>query len=179
MRDVEGAKFIWYDAIDEILSLTANDNGVPGSMDQGVLVPGMGTLIAPVDLTEKGNGDAEPLLPPRSGPPSSTGIDHESTGSSPRTRATNLIGCRGKRTSSKPTKRAKVVRNLMEALEKLADSTAEIEKLMIETALTMHKENLLDCQENKKLELEMFQLQQASGERMASMFADVLKKSTK
>ena len=141
-------------------------------------VPGTRTSTALVDLIEEDNGDVEPSSPPHSGPPSSTGIDHKSIGSSPRTRTANLIGCCGKGISSKPTKRAKVDRNLMEALDKLADSMAEIEKLRIETTLTMHKENLFDCQENRILELEMFQLQQASGERMASIFADVLKKST-
>ena len=98
-----------------------------------------------MDLTEEGHGDAEPSSPPRSGPPSSTGIDHESTGSSPRTRAANLIGCRGKGTSSKPTKKARIDRKLMEASDKLANSMVEIERLKIETALTMHKENLLNC----------------------------------
>ena len=66
----------------------------------------------------------------------------------------------------------------MEALDKPTDSMVEIEKLRIKITLTMHKDNLLHRQENRKLELEMFQLQQASGEGMASMFADVLKKST-
>ena len=32
----DGAKFIWYDQINEILSLTAKAIGVPGGMDQGV-----------------------------------------------------------------------------------------------------------------------------------------------
>ena len=39
----------------------------------------------------------------------------------------------------------------------------------------MHKNNLIERQENKKLELEMFRLQQASREMMATMFAEVVK----
>ena len=66
----------------------------------------------------------------------------------------------------------------MDSLDRLADSTAEIERLRIEAALTMHKDNLIERQENRKLELEMFRLQQASGERMAAMFAEVVKKNS-
>ena len=68
----------------------------------------------------------------------------------------NLVGCRGKGTSSQPSKRPTIERNLMETLDKMADSIAEIEKLRIEATLTMHKNNLVECQENRKLELEMF-----------------------
>ena len=134
------------------MSLTAKANSVLDGMDQSIPVSETGTSTVPVDLTEEGNGDSEPSLPPHS----STGIDHKSTGSSPKTCAANLIGCHGKGTSSKPTKRARVDRNLMEALDKLADSTTKIKKLRIKTALMMHKKNLLNCQENRKLELEMF-----------------------
>lgn len=57
----EGAKFIWFDQIDEILNLTAKANGVPGAMDQGVPVPGTGTSNAPVDVSEEhGDGDQVP-----------------------------------------------------------------------------------------------------------------------
>ena len=87
------------------------------------------------------------------------------------------MGCRGKGTSSQPSKRPKVERNLMETLDRMADSTAEIEKLRIEAALSVHKDNLVDRQETRKLELEMFRLQQESNERLAAMFADVVKKS--
>jgi hypothetical protein len=52
-----------------------------------------------------------------------------------------------------------------------------IQPLRIEAALTMHKDNLIEVQKNKKLELQMFRLQQASGERMAAMFAKVVKKN--
>ena len=176
VRD-EGAKFLWYDEVDEILSLTAKANGVPGGMDQGMPVPGTGTSSAHVDVSEDKFRDGEPLSPPRSGPIPSTSTSHESTGSSPQTRVANLVGCRDKGTFSKPNKRAKVDRNLMDTLDRLVDSTTEIEKLRIEASLTVHRENLLDRQENRKLELDLFQLQQAGNERMASLFADVVKKN--
>ena len=41
----DGDKFIWYDEVDEILSLTAKANGVLGRMDQGVLMPGTGSFM--------------------------------------------------------------------------------------------------------------------------------------
>ena len=121
----DGAKFIWYDAIDEILSLTAKANGVPSGMDQGVLVPGTSTSNTLVDLSKGHEEGGEPS----SLPPSSIGNEYESTGSSPRTCVANLIGCRGKDTSSKPAKRAKIDHNFMDALDRLADSSAKIEKL--------------------------------------------------
>ena len=67
----------------------------------------------------------------------------------------------------------------METLDRMADSTAEIEKLRIEAALTMHKDNLVERQENRKLELQMFRLQQKSSERSAAIYADVVKKTPK
>jgi hypothetical protein len=84
----------------------------------------------------------------------------------------------GKCINFTPAKWARVDKNLMDLLDRLAYSTAEIERLRIETALTMHKDNLIERQENQKLELEMFQLQQASGERMAAMLAEVVKKNS-
>ena len=45
--------------------------------------------------------------------------------------------------------------------------------------MAMHKDNLVDCQEQRKLELEIFQKQQESNERMAAMFADAIKKTAK
>ena len=128
----DGAKFIWYDEIDEILSLTAKANGVPGGMDQGVPMPGTGSSNVPIDVSQEDDGDGEPAWiqsPTHTVPPSSAGTTRDSTGSSPHTRATNLVGCRGKGTSSQPAKRPKVERNLMETLDRMADSTAEIEKV--------------------------------------------------
>ena len=61
----------------------------------------------------------------------------------------------------------------------MADSTTEIEKLRIEATLTVHKDNLVERQKNSKLELEMFRLQHESNERLAAIFADVVKKSAK
>jgi hypothetical protein len=113
---------------------------------------------------------------PQRTPQAHSGGDQQSHGTTLRTRAANLVGVSGKDTNSTPFKRARVDRNLMDTLDRLADSTAEIERLRIEVALTMHKDNLIERQENRKLELEMFRLQHASGERMVAMFAEVVKK---
>ena len=129
------------------MSLTAKANGVPGGMDQDVPMPGTGSSSVPIDVSQEDDGDGEPAWtqsPTHTVPPSSAGTTQNSTGSSPRTRATNLVGCRGKGTSSQPSKMPKVELNLMETLDRMADSTAEIEKLRIETALTVHKDNLVE-----------------------------------
>jgi hypothetical protein len=55
---VGATKFIWYDAIDEILSHTAKANGVSGTMDQGEYVRGIAAL--PMNLEDEGVGDGEP-----------------------------------------------------------------------------------------------------------------------
>jgi len=156
--------------MDDILSLIAKANGVPGGMEQGVLVSGTGTSIAPLDLSQEHDGEGEPSSPLQAALASLIGTEYKSTSTSPQTCVANLVGCCGKGTSSKLAKRAKIDRNLMDALDKLADFSAEIEKLRIEASLTMHKDNLVDCQENKKLELELFQLHQASSKRMATSF---------
>ena len=178
----DGAKFIWYDEIDEILSLIAKANGVPGGMDQGVSMLGTGSSSAPIDVSQEDDGDGEPAWtqsPTHTVPPSSASTTRDSTRNSPRTRTTNLVGCRGKGTSSQPSKRPKVEQNLMETLDRMADSTTKIEKLRIEAALTIHKDNLVERQENRKLELQMFRLQQKSSERLAAMFVNVVKKFAK
>jgi hypothetical protein len=82
----------------------------------------------------------------------------------------------GKGTNSTLAKWARIDRNLMDSFNRVANSTPEIERLRIEAGLTMHKDNLIECQENRKLELEMFRLQQASRERMAAMLGEVVKK---
>jgi hypothetical protein len=175
VRD-DGTKFPWYDQIDEILSLTAKANGVPGAMEQGVPVPGTGISTAATEGCEEPDGDGEPSWV--HSPQVHSGGDQQSHITTPRTRAANLVGVSGKDTNSTPSKRAKVDWNLMNSLDRLTDSTAEIERLRIEAALTMHKDNLIERQENRKLELEMFRLQQTSGERMAAMFAEVVKKNS-
>ena len=119
-----GAKFIWYDEIDEILSLIAKANGVPRGMDQGVPIPRTGSSSAPIDISQEHNGDGEPVWtqsPTHTIPPSSAGTTQDSTGSSPRTWAVNLVGCHGKGTSSQPSKRPRIERNLMETLDRMAD----------------------------------------------------------
>ena len=135
----DGAKWIWFDTMDEILSLSAKATGVPGAMDQGMSVPRIGTTSQPVNLDEGGPSSPIPF-PPHSAANASTG-NIESTGSSPRTRVANLAGVCGKATSSTPSKRARVDRSLMETLDRLVDSNAEIERLRIEASLTMHREN--------------------------------------
>ena len=143
----DGANFIWYDEINEILSLTAKANGVPGGMDQCVLMPGTGSSSAPIDVSQEHDGDDEPAWtqsPTHIVPLSFAGIIQDSTGSSPRTQAVNLVGCRGKGTSSQTSKRPRIERNLMETLDRMVDSTVEFEKLKIEVALTIHKDNLVE-----------------------------------
>ena len=178
----DGAKFIWYDQLNEILSLTAKAVGVPGGMDQGVPIPGTGTSNALIDVSHEDDGDGEPSStqsPTRSGPASSTGTRPMSTGTSPRTCVANLAGVCGKGTSSQPTKKTKTDRNLMDALDRMTESNTEIGKLRIESTMAMHKDNLVDRQEQRKLELEISQKQQESSERMAAMFADAIKKTDK
>jgi len=125
-------KFIWYDAIDEILSHTAKVNGVPGAMDQGESV--RGTAAALVNFKDEGVGDGEPAWTrsPDRIVPAFTGIGNGETRStastSPRTRAANLVGCRGQGTSSS-AKRARVDRDLMDTLNRMSESTATIEKM--------------------------------------------------
>lgn len=87
--------------------------------------------------------------------------------------AANLLGCRGQGTSS-TAKRARVDRDLMDTLNRMSESTATIEKMRIEAVLSMHKDNLLDRQENRRIELEMFKIQQAGNEKLAALFADVV-----
>jgi len=62
----------------------------------------------------------------------------------------------------------------MDAINRLSISTTEIEKFRIKATLTMHKDNLVECQESRKLELE-FQLQQTSSEIMTALFLDLVK----
>ena len=81
VRD-DGAKFIWYDQIDEILSLTAKANGVPGAMDQGVPVPDTGNSSAHTDGYEEADEDGEPSWvhsPQRTNPEAHSGVDHQRT----------------------------------------------------------------------------------------------------
>ena len=67
----------------------------------------------------------------------------------------------------------------MDALDRMTESNTEIEKLRIEATMAMHKDNLINCQEYRKLELERGRLQQESSERMATVFADAIKKTAK
>ena len=178
----DGAKFIWYDQTDEILSFMAKAIGVPGGMDQVVPIPGTGTSNAPIDVNHEDDKDSKPSStqsPTRSGPTSSTGTRPVSTGSSPRIRAIKLAGVRGKGISSQPAKKPRIERNLMDAIDRMIESTTEIEKLRIEATMAMYKDNLVERQEQRKLEHERDRLQQESSEHMAVVFADAIKKTAK
>jgi hypothetical protein len=74
---------------------------------------------------------------------------------SPRTRASNLPRVRGQ-----PVKRRKLASDMAASLDRFCKSTQRIEELKLEVAIKLHKDN-------RKLELEMFKLTQASQERMA------------
>ena len=88
-------------------------------------------------------------------------IPEEDTESS-RTRASNLPGVRGQ-----PVKRRNVARDMAASLDRFCESICKIEELKLEAAIKLHEDN-------EKLELEMFKLTQASQERMANLFANVL-----
>ena len=79
-----------------------------------------------------------------------------------RTRAANLPGIRGQ-----PMKRRRLANDMAATLDRFCESTHRIEEWKLEAAMKMHEDN-------RKLELEMFTLTQASQERMASLFANVL-----
>ena len=104
--------------------------------------------------------------------------DTRSTAStSSRTSAANLVRCRGQGTSS-TAKRPRVDRDLMDTLNRMSESTTTIEKRHIEAALTMHKDNLLDRQENRRIKLQMFKMQQAGNEKSTTLFADIVMRQT-
>ena len=73
-----------------------------------------------------------------------------STGTSLQTCAANLVGVREKGTSSQPAKKDKTDRNLMDALDRMIESNTKIGKLRIEATIAMHKDNLVDRQEQRK-----------------------------
>ena len=68
--------------------------------------------------------------------------------------------------------------DFMDTLNRMRESTTTIEKMRIEVVLSMHKDNLLDRQENRRIELEMFKMQQARNEKLATLFADVVMQRT-
>ena len=151
-------------------------------MNQSVPIPRTRTSNAPIDVNYEDDGDAEPSLtqsPTRSSPASSTNTRPMSTSSSPQTRATNSTGIRGKRTSSQLAKKPRIERNLMDALDRMTESNIEIKKLRIEATMAIHKDNLVERQEQRKLKLERDQLQHDSNERIAAVFVDAIKKIAK
>ena len=68
----------------------------------------------------------------------------------PRSRASNLLGVRGQL-----VKRRKMARDMAASLDRFCEATRRIEELKLEATIKLHKDN-------KKLELEMFKLTQAS-----------------
>ena len=123
------AKFIWYDQIDEIFSLTSKANGVRQTMDREVPLPDTRTSNAPTNVYEKADGDGEPSWvhsPQCTDHEASSGPDQQSNDTTPRTQASNLFGVLEKCTNDTTDKRARVDRNFMDSLNRLVDSTAEI-----------------------------------------------------
>ena len=135
----DGAKWILFDTMDEILSLSVKATGVLGAMHQGVPVPGTGIASQPVNLDE--GGPSSPIPSPLRSVANASIGNVQSIGSSPRTYVANLPGVCGKATSSTPSKRARVDRGLKETLDRLVDSNAEIEHFRIDASLTIHREN--------------------------------------
>ena len=121
-------------------------------MDQDVPIPRTGTSNEPIDVNHKDDGDDEPSStqsPTCSGLASSTSTRPVSTSSSLQMHATNLAGVYGKGISSQPAKKPRIERNLMDALDRITESTTKIEKLRIEATMAMHKDNLVECQEQR------------------------------
>ena len=93
-----------------------------------------------MNLEDEGERDGEPAWtrsPYRTVPTfagSGNGVTCSTTSTSPRTRAANLVGCRGQGIYS-TVKRARVDRDLMDILNRMSDCTATIEKMCIEAAL--------------------------------------------
>ena len=116
-------------------------------MDQGVSIPGTVTSNAPIDAIMRMMEMLELSSiqsSTRNAPASSIGTRPVSTDSSPRTHATNLVGVCGKGTSSQPAKKLRIERNLMDAIDRMIESTTKIKKLRIEAIMAMHKDNLVE-----------------------------------
>ena len=128
---------------------------------------------------DEGEGDGEPTwtrspdsyVPAFAG--SGNGEPRSTASISPHIRATNLIGCRSQGISS-IAKRPRLNMNLIDILNPMNVSTSTIEKMRIEAALDMHKDNLLDRQENRRIELEIFKMQQIENKKLATLFIYVV-----
>jgi hypothetical protein len=159
---VGATKFICYDTIDKILSHIAKTNKVFDVIDQVESV--RRTVAAPVNFEGEGERDGEPAWTRSPDPTilafagSENGDIRSTASTSPRIRVANFVECWGQGTSF-TAKRAKVDRDVIDILNRMSESTTTIEKMLIEAALLMHKDNLLDCQENQRIELELFKMQ--------------------
>ena len=63
-------------------------------------------------------------------------------------------------------KRRKMASDMAAFLDRFCETTRRIEELKLEAAIKLHEDN-------RKLDLEMFQLTQTSQERMVNLFANV------
>ena len=77
--------------------------------------------------------------------------------------AGNLLGVRGA-----AVKRQKINGDMASALDCFVESSTRIEKMKMETAIQL-------VRENKKFELNVLQATQASQERVATLFVDVIR----
>ena len=77
-------------------------------------------------------------------------------------RAGNLLGICGA-----VVKRQKLNGNMASALDRFVESSGRIEKMKMETAIQL-------ARNNKKFELDVLQATQASQEHVAALFADVI-----
>jgi hypothetical protein len=78
-------------------------------------------------------------------------------------RAANLPGIRGA-----PIKRRRIKGDMACALDRFAESFACIERMKMETAIQLHTDN-------KKLEMDILQSQQATTKHVAALFVDVIR----
>ena len=138
-------------------------NGVSGAMDQGESV--QGTVAAHVNLEDEGEGDGGPTYMRSSDRTllvftgSGNGETRGTASTSSRTRAANIVRCQGQGTSS-TAKRVRLDMDFMDTLNRMSESIETIEKMGIEAALSKHKDNLLDRQKNRRIELKMSKMQQ-------------------
>ena len=111
-----------------------------------------------MDYGEEVGGEEQPPVQQEKAPKQ---VEEEEP-KSPRTRAANLPGIRGQ-----PVKRRRLANDMAAALDRFCESTRRIEELKLEAAIKIQEDN-------RKLKLEMFKLTQASQEKMAGLFTNVL-----
>lgn len=135
-------------------------------MDQGDFISG--TVAASVTLDSEVEGAGGDPTPPEHTAPAVGATAGPSGPPSPRTRAANLPGVRGKGTSGAPApramaRRAMVDTGVIDALDRMSESQQTIEKLRIEAAT-------VQAEENRRHELQMLERQL----EMVRTFADAM-----